>query len=97
VVASICSSRPQTFDFIFRGLWAESGGNAGRRDGVGQRRLKSEPLLKFSSEPLTDALTRLNKYSNNLMTRNLFSDAGRGKGMARRRRRKKARVRCATC
>jgi D-alanyl-D-alanine carboxypeptidase/D-alanyl-D-alanine-endopeptidase (penicillin-binding protein 4) len=64
-----------TFDFIFRGLWAESGGalTGATVAGVAPQ---SEPLLKFSSEPLTEALTRLNKYSNNLMTRNLFLTLG---------------------
>jgi len=64
-----------TFDFIFRGLWAESGGalTGTTVPGVAPR---SEPLLRFASEPLTDVLTRLNKYSNNLMTRNLFLTLG---------------------
>ena len=64
-----------TFDFIFRGLWAESGGTltGATVSGVAPQ---SDPLLVFSSEPLTEALTRLNKYSNNLMTRNLFLTLG---------------------
>lgn len=64
-----------TFDFIFRGLWAESGGTltGATVSGVAPQ---SAPLLKFSSEPLTEALVRLNKYSNNLMTRNLFLTLG---------------------
>jgi D-alanyl-D-alanine carboxypeptidase/D-alanyl-D-alanine-endopeptidase (penicillin-binding protein 4) len=64
-----------TFDFIFRGLWAESGGTLSGATVAGTAPA-SEPLLKFASEPLTDALTRLNKYSNNLMTRNLFLTLG---------------------
>jgi len=64
-----------TFDFIFRGLWMESGGTLTGATVAGVAP-QSEPLLKFSSEPLTDALTRLNKYSNNLMTRNLFLTLG---------------------
>jgi D-alanyl-D-alanine carboxypeptidase/D-alanyl-D-alanine-endopeptidase (penicillin-binding protein 4) len=34
------------------------------------------PLLRFASPPLTEALTLQNKYSNNLMTRNLFLTLG---------------------
>ena len=64
-----------TFDFIFRGLWAESGGTLSGATVAGRAPAR-EPLLKFTSEPLTDALTRLNKYSNNLMTRNLFLTLG---------------------
>ncbi|WP_041432150.1 D-alanyl-D-alanine carboxypeptidase/D-alanyl-D-alanine endopeptidase [Thiobacillus denitrificans] len=64
-----------TFDFMFRGLWAESGG---RIDGatVFGAVPASAPALRFASEPLTEALVRLNKYSNNLMTRNLFLTLG---------------------
>jgi D-alanyl-D-alanine carboxypeptidase/D-alanyl-D-alanine-endopeptidase (penicillin-binding protein 4) len=63
------------FDLIFRGLWAESGGtlSGATKAGVAP---PSEPLLQFASEPLTEALIRLNKYSNNLMTRNLFLTLG---------------------
>jgi D-alanyl-D-alanine carboxypeptidase/D-alanyl-D-alanine-endopeptidase (penicillin-binding protein 4) len=64
-----------TFDFIFRGLWAESGGTLSGPTVAG-RAPATEPLLRFTSEPLTDALTSLNKYSNNLMTRNLFLTLG---------------------
>jgi len=64
-----------TFDFIFRGLWAESGGTLAGAT-VSGTAPQSEPLLKFSSEPLTAALTRLNKHSNNLMARNLFLTLG---------------------
>jgi D-alanyl-D-alanine carboxypeptidase/D-alanyl-D-alanine-endopeptidase (penicillin-binding protein 4) len=64
-----------TFDFIFRGLWAESGGTLSGATVPGATP-QSEPLLKFSSEMLTEALTRLNKHSNNLMTRNLFLTLG---------------------
>jgi len=64
-----------TFDFIFRGLWAESGGTLTGATVAG-RAPSAEPQLKFASEPLTTALIRLNKYSNNLMTRNLFLTLG---------------------
>jgi len=64
-----------TFDFIFRGLWGESGGTLSGTT-VSGRAPASEPLLKFASTPLTDALIRLNKFSNNLMTRNLLLTLG---------------------
>jgi serine-type D-Ala-D-Ala carboxypeptidase/endopeptidase (penicillin-binding protein 4) len=67
-----------TFDYIFRGLWAEAGGTLSGATVAG-RAPATEPLLQFASEPLTDALTRLNKYSNNLMTRNLFLTLGADK------------------
>jgi len=64
-----------TFDLIFRGLWTELGGTLSGITESG-RAPASEPLLKFASTPLTDALTKLNKYSNNLMTRNLLLTLG---------------------
>ncbi|HMA11755.1 MAG TPA: D-alanyl-D-alanine carboxypeptidase/D-alanyl-D-alanine-endopeptidase [Steroidobacteraceae bacterium] len=66
---------PATFDLLFRGLWAEAGGTL---DGatVAGTAPQSAPLLTFASEPLTAALVRLNKYSNNLMARNLFLTLG---------------------
>lgn len=64
-----------TFDFIFRGLWAESGGSLGGATVAGTAPA-SPPLLKFESEPLAASLIRLNKFSNNLMTRNLFLTLG---------------------
>ncbi|WP_018076784.1 D-alanyl-D-alanine carboxypeptidase/D-alanyl-D-alanine-endopeptidase [Thiobacillus denitrificans] len=64
-----------TFDVIFRGLWAEAGGTLGGATVPGLPP-DAAPLLRFASEPLADALTRLNKYSNNLMARNLFLTLG---------------------
>ncbi len=64
-----------TFDAIFRGLWAEGGGTLAGTTVAGTAP-DSAPLLQFASEPLVVALTRLNKYSNNLMARNLFLTLG---------------------
>ncbi len=64
-----------TFDFIFRGLWDESGGTLSgpTRGGTAP---DAAPLLVFESEPLAQALVRLNKYSSNIMARNLFLTLG---------------------
>jgi D-alanyl-D-alanine carboxypeptidase/D-alanyl-D-alanine-endopeptidase (penicillin-binding protein 4) len=64
-----------TFDLVFRGLWAEAGGTLAGTTVPGMAP-QSPPLLRFASEPLTAALVRLNKHSNNLMTRNLFLTLG---------------------
>ncbi len=64
-----------TFDFLFRGLWAETGGTLAGQTVPGMAP-DTPPLLRFESPPLTNALTLLNKYSNNLMTRNLFLTLG---------------------
>ena len=64
-----------TFDFIFRGLWMEAGGSLSGQTLPGMAPA-TPPLLRVESPPLTDALTSLNKFSNNLMTRNLFLTLG---------------------
>jgi len=64
-----------TFDLIFRGLWAEAGGTLSGITLLG-RAPATVPFMTFASTPLTEALTRLNKHSNNLMTRNLFLTLG---------------------
>jgi D-alanyl-D-alanine carboxypeptidase/D-alanyl-D-alanine-endopeptidase (penicillin-binding protein 4) len=64
-----------TFDFIFRGLWAESGGTLAGVTRAGTAP-DSTPLVVFESEPLAQALVRLNKYSSNVMARNLFLTLG---------------------
>lgn len=65
-----------TFDYTFRALWAESGGRITGSTQPGIAPADTPPLLSFSSIPLADALRSLNKYSNNLMTRNLFLTLG---------------------
>jgi D-alanyl-D-alanine carboxypeptidase/D-alanyl-D-alanine-endopeptidase (penicillin-binding protein 4) len=64
-----------TFDLVFRALWAEAGGTLGGVTVPGDAPLRA-PLLSFASEPLAVALVRLNKYSNNVMARNLFLTLG---------------------
>lgn len=64
-----------TFDFLFRGLWAETGGTLVGQTVPGMAP-PTPPFLRFESLPLTEALVRLNKYSNNLMARNLFLTLG---------------------
>jgi D-alanyl-D-alanine carboxypeptidase/D-alanyl-D-alanine-endopeptidase (penicillin-binding protein 4) len=64
-----------TFDLVFRGLWAEAGGTLSGIT-VTDQAPAAAPFMMFASIPLTEALTRLNKHSNNLMTRNLFLTLG---------------------
>lgn len=65
-----------TFDFTFRGLWAEAGGRLAGATVSGAAPTERLPLLRFASVPLADALRSLNKHSNNLMTKNLFLTLG---------------------
>ncbi len=57
---------------LFSSLWRESGGEF---DG-GWRRATApediEPLVQFESLPLADVITRINKHSNNVMTRHML-------------------------
>ena len=53
-------------------LWKESGGviEGGWRNALAPE--DEEPLLSFSSLPLTEMITRINKHSNNVMARQLL-------------------------
>ena len=66
----------RNFDATFRALWAESGGALTGSTRLGAAPVDTPPLLRFPSIPLAEALRNLNKYSNNLMTRNLFLTLG---------------------
>ena len=61
---------------LFDSLWRESGGvfNGGWRNIVVAE--DAEPLLSFSSLPLTDMIARVNKHSNNVMARQLLYTLG---------------------
>ena len=72
----------RNFDATFRALWMESGGRLTGSTRLGPAPLESPPLLSFPSIPLAEALRNLNKYSNNLMTRNLFLTLGAEHGGA---------------
>ena len=66
----------QNFDATFRALWSESGGRITGSTRRGSAPTDKPALLSFPSIPLADALRHINKYSNNLMTRNLFLTLG---------------------
>ena len=57
---------------LFLSLWRESGGEfyGGWRNTVAPEGL--EPAISFSSIPLADVITRINKYSNNVMARQVL-------------------------
>ena len=57
---------------LFTSLWRESGGEfeGGWRNVVAPEDI--EPLFSFDSLPLSDVITRVNKYSNNVMARHLL-------------------------
>lgn len=64
------------FDATFRALWNQSGSELHGHTQLGSAPSDRAPLLTFASLPLADALRNLNKYSNNVMTRNLYLTLG---------------------
>jgi D-alanyl-D-alanine carboxypeptidase/D-alanyl-D-alanine-endopeptidase (penicillin-binding protein 4) len=61
---------------VYRALWAELGGR--HRGGVrrGVVPADAEPALTWTSQPLAEVIRSLNKYSNNVMTRQLLYTLG---------------------
>jgi len=57
---------------LFTALWRESGGifEGGWKNATAPENV--EPLVQFGSLPLADVITRINKYSNNVMARQLL-------------------------
>ena len=60
----------------FRGLWEEQGGRL--TGGVRQGQIPSgkSPLVTFQSPPLAEVIRYVNKFSNNVMTRQIFLTLG---------------------
>lgn len=61
---------------LFKTLWQDSGGSfsGGFRNTVVEE--DEEPMLSFSSLPLTEMISRVNKHSNNVMARQLLYTLG---------------------
>ncbi len=57
---------------LFRSLWQELGGEFAGALRLGTAPQEQEPLVVWQSEPLTDVIKSINKYSNNMMTRQLL-------------------------
>lgn len=57
---------------LFKSMWNDVGGelHGGWRNAVQQT--DEEPLVEFESWPLADVISRVNKYSNNVMARHLL-------------------------
>lgn len=59
---------------LFKRLWQDVGGTleGSWRNAVLQLDEEQEPLLSFDSWPLSDVISRVNKFSNNVMARHLL-------------------------
>lgn len=67
---------PRHFDLVFRALWKEAGGALSGNTLAGAAPAATPAWISFASIPLAEALRNQNKFSNNLMTRNVYLTLG---------------------
>jgi D-alanyl-D-alanine carboxypeptidase/D-alanyl-D-alanine-endopeptidase (penicillin-binding protein 4) len=65
-------SHPAYTYHLFRRIWQQLGGNISGGFRLAQVSPAAVRLVEHQSEPLADVIRRINKYSNNLMTRQLL-------------------------
>ncbi len=65
---------------LFRWLWSESGGRLAGKVRAGTAPANARTVLRFESEPLAQVVRDMNKYSNNVMARQLFLALSAGPG-----------------
>ena len=61
---------------LFRALWEESGGTLTGQVSTGVVPAGQQPFYSVESPPLADVITYINKFSNNVMARQLFLTLG---------------------
>lgn len=67
---------------VFKALWQEMGGTISGTYRKGSASTASKPFYTESSRPLTDVIYSINKYSNNVMARQLLLTIGQVKAGA---------------
>ncbi|MDG2089919.1 MAG: D-alanyl-D-alanine carboxypeptidase/D-alanyl-D-alanine-endopeptidase [Gammaproteobacteria bacterium] len=75
MVREVLNAPGYTFG-LFTQLWGELGGQLDGSLGVDTVPEELEPVLTWSSLPLSDVVKSINKFSNNLMTRHLLLTLG---------------------
>lgn len=78
-------SLPRHADYVyqlFKTLWREQGGVFEGRLREGAAPADAAPLVSLESPPLSDVIRQINKYSNNLMARQLLITLGAERGQA---------------
>lgn len=60
----------------FRSLWEEQGGRIAGGMRLGQAPADKRPFVSFESPPLAEIIRPVNKFSNNVMTRQIFLTVG---------------------
>jgi len=69
--------RPETFAYgVFRSLWEQSGGVITGAVRLGTAGPKLTPWLTWNSRPLAEIIRYVNKFSNNVMTRQILLTLG---------------------
>ncbi len=63
---------PGYFESAFRWVWSEAGGRLAGRVREGRVPDRARAFLTWESAPLADLVRDMNKFSNNVMARNLF-------------------------
>lgn len=58
--------------YLFRQIWQQLGGTVTNGFRLAEVKSEAVKLLEHQSQPLADVIRRINKYSNNLMTRQLL-------------------------
>jgi D-alanyl-D-alanine carboxypeptidase/D-alanyl-D-alanine-endopeptidase (penicillin-binding protein 4) len=69
---------PQYVYGVFRQLWEELGGSIGGGLGDGRVPPSAVPLASIESPPLSEVIRDINKFSNNVMARQLYLSLGDG-------------------
>lgn len=70
----------QYFAAVFRSLWGQLGGSFGGNVSDGQVRADSKELAHWTSAPLSAQIRDINKFSNNVMARNLLMSLAAQRG-----------------
>jgi D-alanyl-D-alanine carboxypeptidase/D-alanyl-D-alanine-endopeptidase (penicillin-binding protein 4) len=65
---------------VFRALWEEQGGRIDGRLRLGQVPPGRKPAVRFDSLPLAEVIRPVNKFSNNVMTRQIYLTLGAERG-----------------
>ena len=75
---SVAPAAPDSFaPRVFEGMWRESGGKITGQVRIGQAPAGVAPLMTFSSPALGEVIRDINKYSNNVMTQQVFLSLGK--------------------
>lgn len=73
---AVLGESTELFYYLFKELWAKHGGSLDGGGKFGKIPPNAELLISANSLPLADAITKMNTFSNNVMTRQLMLTLG---------------------